>query len=656
MYFFAVFLPLIGALLSSFFSKIGDKEDDKAQIGFICLCMGVSAILSVKILFNIAFGTTHYVNLMSFINVGELNVEWGLYFDTLSAVMLATVAVVSFIIHIYSIGYMAHDKSKVRFMCYLSLFTFLMYMLVTANNLVQMFFGWEGVGLSSYLLIGFWHEKLSARKAAIKAFVVNRIGDLGFLLGMFLLYKIFNNLSLSVILNSSHEHSNDVISILGREFNSLNLACVLLFVGAMGKSAQIGLHVWLPDAMEGPTPVSALIHAATMVTAGVFLIARLSPLYELCKDASEFVLLIGSMTAFFAATIACVQFDIKKVIAYSTCSQLGFMFAALGVGAYSAAIFHLVTHAFFKSLLFLGAGSVIHAMSNEQDMRNMGGIFKDIKFTYVIMWIGSLSLAGMPLFSGYFSKDMILEALAASDATYSFLVFDERSYVSLAFNLCMFAAMMTAFYSWRLLFITFHGEKRGDEAVMARVKESPFSMLFPLFLLALGAVFLGAVASDYFIGDNRHDFWDYTIVTSTGGAIARAIHLNVFVKLLPTLLSLCAIFIAYVFYIKWIDVPLILSDRLKSVYILLKKKWFFDDVYNFVFIKGAFSLGRVFWKMFDEYIIDGLLIGGILGTIKKAAKQISAVQTGYIYNYMFLFVLGFAMLLGALIVFGVNGL
>ncbi|HUN48615.1 MAG TPA: NADH-quinone oxidoreductase subunit L, partial [Stellaceae bacterium] len=469
-----VFLPLLGAIIAGFFGRwIGDRGAQLVTCGGLLL----AAVLGIVLFFKVAIGGDEFVTqIFTWIDAGKLQVNWALHFDTLSAVMVLVVTVVSAMVHVYSVGYMAHDPSIPRFMSYLSLFTFFMLMLVTADNFVQLFFGWEGVGLCSYLLVGFWYDRPSANAAAIKAFVVNRVGDFGFALGIFAVYYIFGTLHFEEVFKAAPDQAGLTMNFLGWQVNALTCTCILLFVGAMGKSAQIGLHTWLPDAMEGPTPVSALIHAATMVTAGVFMVARFSPLFEYAPIALAVVVVIGGTTALFAATVGVAQTDIKRVIAYSTCSQLGYMFFAAGVSAYPAAIFHLTTHAFFKALLFLGAGSVIHAMSGEQDMRKMGGLWRLVMITYILMWIGSLALAGIPPFAGYFSKDVILESAWAA-----------HSGVGLyAFILGTFAAFLTAFYSWRLLFLTFHGEPRADRETMHHVHESPVVMILPLVVLATG--------------------------------------------------------------------------------------------------------------------------------------------------------------------------
>jgi len=486
-----VFLPLMGAFFAGFGGKrLGDRS---AQI-ITCTCLCAAAVISILLFQRVALdGEVIDHTLLHWFDSGTLSVDWALHIDTLTAIMLIVVNGVSSMVHIYSVGYMSHDKSIPRFMAYLSLFTFFMLMLITSANLLQMFFGWEGVGLASYLLINFWYEKVSANNASIKAFLVNRVGDFGFLLGIFGCFLIFGSLEFKVMFPAAAGLASLSFVFLGHTWPALTTICLLLFIGAMGKSAQLGLHTWLPDAMEGPTPVSALIHAATMVTAGVFMVARLSPLFEYAPGALMVVTIVGALTCITAASIGLTQFDIKRVIAYSTMSQLGYMFFALGVSAYSAAIFHLMTHAFFKALLFLGAGSVIHAMSGEQDMRKMGGLWKKIPFTYAYMWIGSLALAGIGIdgifgMAGFYSKDLILESAIASNTWYG----------PVAYILGLVAAFMTAFYSWRLILMTFHGASKADHHVQDHVHESPFIMLLPLVPLALGAIFAGWYAFDWF--------------------------------------------------------------------------------------------------------------------------------------------------------------
>jgi len=517
-------------------------------------------------------------------------------------------------------------------MSYLSLFTFAMLMLVTSDNLVQMFFGWEGVGVASYLLIGFWFEKPSASAAAIKAFVVNRVGDFGFALGIFGVYFLFDSVSFDAIFAAAPDKAAATVTFFGLESNAITICCLLLFVGAMGKSAQLGLHTWLPDAMEGPTPVSALIHAATMVTAGVFMVARMSPLFEYSDTALTVVTLVGAATAFFAATVGCVQNDIKRVIAYSTCSQLGYMFFAIGVSAYQAAIFHLMTHAFFKALLFLGAGSVIHAMSDEQDIRRMGGIWKHVKVTWALMWIGSLALAGIPFFAGYYSKDMILEAAFASHSIAG----------QLAYWMGIGAAFLTAFYSWRLLIMTFHGKPRADEHVMAHVHESPAVMILPLFVLATGAVFAGWLGYDMFVGHEQEHFWRGAI-KDLHQTLEHAHHLEAWVGTLPTIVGVCGITLAYILYMFVPSLPGMLANTFNGLYRFLLNKWYFDELYDFLFVRPAFRIGKGLWQGGDGALIDGVGPDGVAAATGVIARKVGKLQSGYLYHY------AFAMLIGVVV-------
>ena len=629
MYVAAIFLPLIAAIIAGFGRHwLGDRG---AQI-VTTLAVCTSAVLSVVIFYQVAFqGQVQTIELLRWISSGDFQVSWALKFDTLTAVMVFVVTSVSSMVHIYSIGYMSHDKCIPRFMAYLSLFTFMMLMLVTADNLIQMFFGWEGVGLASYLLIGFWFEKKSANDAAIKAFVVNRVGDFGFALGIFGAFFLFGTVNLDAIFTMAPDYADVTVRFFGVEWHALTIICLLLFVGAMGKSAQLGLHTWLPDAMEGPTPVSALIHAATMVTAGVFMVARMSPVFEFAPIALMVVTIVGALTAFFAATVGCVQNDIKRIIAYSTCSQLGYMFFAIGVSAYQAAIFHLMTHAFFKALLFLGAGSVIHAMSDEQDIRKMGGIWKDIKLTYAVMWIGSLALAGIPWFAGYFSKDMILEtAFGAGTGVGMF-----------AFVLGIAAAFLTAFYSWRLLFLTFHGKPRADEYVMSHVHESPPVMTIPLVFLAIGAVFAGWAGYDLFVGDARTLFWAEAIFVAAGNdSIEAAHHVPTWVKVLPIFISVGGIALAYVFYMVAPSIPVLLASVFRPVYLFLLNKWYFDELYERIFVRPAKALGRGFWKDGDGALIDGVGPDGIAAASRHIARKVTALHSGLLYHYAFAMIIG----------------
>jgi NADH-quinone oxidoreductase subunit L len=628
----AVFLPLIAAFIAGFFGKwIGDRGAQLVTCGAMCLA-GLCGILTFYDVAVLEHGGI--VDLFTWIAAGELQIRWALRLDTLSAVMVMMVSVVSAAIHIYSIGYMAEDRSIPRFMAYLSFFTFFMLALVTADNFVQMFFGWEGVGLCSYLLIGFWYDRPTANAAAIKAFVVNRIGDFGFLLGIFAVFSIFGSLQFDAVFAGAPDIAGNTIEFLGWQVDALTVTCILLFVGAMGKSAQIGLHTWLPDAMEGPTPVSALIHAATMVTAGVFMVARLSPLFEYAPAALALVAVIGGTTAIFAASVGMVQNDIKRVIAYSTCSQLGYMFFAAGVSAYSAAMLHLFTHAFFKALLFLGAGSVIHAMSGEQDMRKMGGIWRQVPITYAVMWIGSLALAGIPYFSGYFSKDTILEAAWAADTAVGHY----------AYWMGLLAAFLTAFYSWRLLIMTFHGEPRASHEIMHHVHESPKVMLAPLIFLALGAIFAGGIAAAFFVGDERAAFWGSSIlVLAEHDPLEGIDHIPAIISLLPLIAAASGIAVAYLFYMFRPDWPALVAQRFRPIYLFLLNKWYFDELYDRLFVRPAFELGRGLWKQGDGAVIDGIGPDGIAARTIDLAVRAGRLQSGYVYHY------AFAILIGAVI-------
>jgi len=628
-----VFLPLVAAAIAGFFGRaIGDRGSQLVTCGALVL----SAIFGILV-FRDVMGQSapHIQPLATWIVAGGVDVEWSLRLDTLSAVMIVVVTVVSAMVHIYSIGYMAHDHSIPRFMAYLSLFTFFMLALVTANDFVQMFFGWEGVGLASYLLIGFWYDRATADAAAIKAFVVNRIGDFGFALGIFATFVLFNSLDFDTVFGKAPAVTHTVMNFLGWQVPALSLCCILLFIGAMGKSAQLGLHTWLPDAMEGPTPVSALIHAATMVTAGVYMVARLSPMFEYSPTALALVGVIGGTTCMFAASIGMAQNDIKRVIAYSTCSQLGYMFFAAGVSAYSAAIFHLFTHAFFKALLFLGAGSVIHAVSGEQDMRRMGGLWKKIPVTYVLMWIGSLSLAGIPPFSGFFSKDSILAAAWAS----------ETAVGRYSFCLGAFTAFLTAFYSWRLIIMTFHGPSHVDHEVEHHIHESPRVMLWPLYVLAAGAIFAGYFAEPYFVGEMREAFWKASIfVLPYDDSIAHAVHNSIVIDYLPLAAGLTGIVLAYLCYMWRPGIPLAAATHFRALYLFLLNKWYFDELYDRLFVRSAFSLGDNLWEAGDGVIIDGTINGLAAGT-REAAREVSRLQTGYVYHYAFAMLIGVVALI-----------
>ncbi len=639
LYIAPVFLPLIGAAIVGLFGRVlGDRP---AQI-VSCVAMGAAAITAIIVFNNVVMqGEVQQIYLFNWISSGSFEVDWALRIDELTAMMIFTVTIVSFLIHVYSIGYMAHDPNIPRFFSYLSLFTFFMLALVTADNFLQLYFGWEGVGLVSYLLIGFWYKRPSANAAAIKAFVVNRVGDFGFALGILAIYLTFDSISFDTVFAAAPGMVDVDLEFLGHNFDALTVICILLFVGAMGKSAQFLLHTWLPDAMEGPTPVSALIHAATMVTAGVFLVARCSPLFEYAPIALAVVTFVGATTAIFAATIAITQNDIKRVIAYSTCSQLGYMFFACGVSAYSAGIFHLTTHAFFKALLFLGAGSVIHAMSDEQDMRKMGGIWKAIPLTYTLMWIGSLALAGVPFFSGFFSKDIILESAFAA----------ETGLGHYAFAAGIAAAILTALYSWRLIILTFHGKPRADEKVMAHVHESPAIMTVPLILLAVGAIVAGYLLLPM-VGTHS-DFWGTSIlVLPHHHALEGAHHVAFWVKALPTIVAVIGILAAYFLYMTKPQLPAMLAERLRPLYLFSLNKWYFDELYDFVFVRPAKYIGHGLWKQGDGGVIDGIGPDGIAAAATAIARRVIKLQSGYVYHYAFLMLAGVAVIITWYLILG----
>lgn len=598
------------------------------------LLLLVAAGLSWVMFFNV--GLMHQdvrVVVLPWINSGELNIAWTLRADTLTAVMLVVVNTVSSLVHLYSIGYMAEDPHRPRFFAYLSLFTFAMLMLVTADNLAQLFFGWEGVGLASYLLIGFWYQRPSANAAAIKAFVVNRVGDFGFALGIFAVFMMTGSIDFDTIFGVAPTLAGKTINFLGWNADALTLICLLLFMGAMGKSAQLFLHTWLPDAMEGPTPVSALIHAATMVTAGVFMVARLSPLFELAPTAQAAVMFIGASTAFFAATVGLVQNDIKRIVAYSTCSQLGYMFVAMGAGAYSVGMYHLFTHAFFKALLFLGSGSVIVAMHHEQDIRNMGGLWNKIPFTTAMMIVGTIALTGFPLTAGYFSKDAIIESAFVS----------QNPFALYAFMLTVAAACLTSFYSWRLIFKTFFGEPH-DPAHHAAAHESPLTMLVPLFVLAAGAIFAGFPFYELFAGHNVQEFFRESLKMKEG-IIDAMHHVPLAVKWTPFVMMTIGALVAYVFYIRSPYIPIELARQHQPLYQFLLNKWYFDELYDLVIVRPTMWLGRVLWKIGDGRIIDGLGPDGVSARVLDVTRNVVRLQTGYLYHYAFAMLIGVAGLI-----------
>ncbi|AML53204.1 NADH-quinone oxidoreductase subunit L [Falsihalocynthiibacter arcticus] len=684
-----LFAPLVSALIAGFgWRYIGEKGAQYLTTGLLFL----AAFLSWIIFFTFD-GETRYIHILDWVQSGSLDVAWAIRLDRLTALMLIVVTTVSSVVHLYSIGYMDNDPAwkvgesyKPRFFAYLSFFTFTMLMLVTANNLLQMFFGWEGVGVASYLLIGFYYRKPSANAAAMKAFIVNRVGDFGFLLGIFGLFYLTDSISFDEIFTAAPKLAETQLHFLWTEWNAANLLAFLLFIGAMGKSAQLFLHTWLPDAMEGPTPVSALIHAATMVTAGVFLVCRMSPLMEFAPDATTFIVIIGATTAFFAATVGLVQNDIKRVIAYSTCSQLGYMFVAAGVGAYSAAMFHLFTHAFFKAMLFLGAGSVIHAMHHEQDMRNFGGLRKKIPMTYYAMLIGTLAITGVgvPLttigFAGFLSKDAIIESAWGA----------QNGVGMYAFWMLVIAAFMTSFYSWRLMFMTFFGEARGDKHTHEHAHESPMVMLIPLGVLALGAVFSGMIWFGSFFGDHDqvNKFWGvptHEVVATEGHAeeadthaepateaapeaehvvaagwtkgqgalyvspdnhvVDNAHHAPKWVKVSPFIAMMLGLGLAYLFYIVNPKLPVSLAKTNQPIYLFLLNKWYFDEIYDVLFVRSSKAIGRFFWKVGDMKIIDGGLNGLAMGIIPFFTRLAGRAQSGYLFHYALAMVLGLVVLI-----------
>ena len=625
-------LPLIASIISGFFGKyIGDRNSEIVT----SLLVSISAILSIIVFYNVVFNQYEdNIIIATWINSGTLDVNWSMKIDSLSSVMLVVVTSVSALVHIYSIGYMSHDPHKPRFMAYLSLFTFAMLMLVTSDNFIQLFFGWEGVGLCSYFLIGFWFKKETANSAAIKAFVVNRVGDFGFALGIFLIFYLFGTVNYNEVFQQIPSVVDKRLNFLGFEVKSIDLICLLLFIGAMGKSAQILLHTWLPDAMEGPTPVSALIHAATMVTAGVFLVVRCSPIYEYSELALNLITVVGMTTAIFAASVALVQTDIKKIIAYSTCSQLGYMFFAAGVGAYNIAMFHLFTHAFFKALLFLGSGSVIHAFKDEQNINSMGGVWKKLPYTYVLMIIGTLALTGFPLLSGFYSKDAIIEFAYLRDNTTGYY----------AAGIGIFTAFLTSIYSWRLIFKTFHGSYNNKSIKIEETHESPLVMLLPIIILSIGAIFAGFIFKELFFDTN---FWGNSIFFLEPLSEE---HPPMWFLLLTPILVCSSIPISYYLFVKNKDLPNSIVEINKPLYNFLVNKWYFDELYEILFIKPSKKIGLFLWKFFDVKIIDGFGPDGVSSLIKKFSIKANKFQSGYIYQYAFIMLLGLSALLTFLII------
>lgn len=628
-----IFLPLIGSILgylgksiTKYFSEISTS-----------LLVSISAILSILVFWN-GFQNDVYGNYLIFewISSGGFTANWSINIDPLSSVMLVVVTFVSALVHIYSIGYMSHDPHKPRFMSYLSLFTFSMLALVVSDNFLQLFFGWEGVGLCSYLLIGFWYKKETANNAAIKAFIVNRIGDFGLALAIFLIFFFFGTINFEEVFQATSQYSEKKIIFFGFDINLITLICIFLFIGAMGKSAQFLLHTWLPDAMEGPTPVSALIHAATMVTAGVFLVVRCSPIFEYSQVALNLVTIVGMLTAVFAASVALVQNDIKKIVAYSTCSQLGYMFFAAGVGAYHVAMFHLFTHAFFKALLFLGAGSVIHSFKDEQDIRNMGGVAKKLPYTYIFMLIGTLALTGFPFLSGFYSKDAIIE----------FAYLKNSSLGNYAATIGIITAFLTSIYSWRLFFKTFHGSYNNKKISINHTHESPIIMLIPLVFLGAGAIFSGYFFKSTFIGHDSNDFWQASIFFLNE---IKHDAIPLWFLITTPILVLISIPISYYLYV---TNPKFLEDLKNTnlpLYNFLLNKWYIDEFYERIFVNPSKKIGSFFWKKGDIGIIDRFGPDGISKLVKIISNKTGRLQTGYIYDYAFVMLLGLSILLTYLI-------
>ncbi|MFL2889402.1 MAG: NADH-quinone oxidoreductase subunit L [Pelagibacteraceae bacterium] len=628
-----LFLPLIGSVIG-YFGKFFGNLFSEVITSFFTL---VAAICSIIVFYNGFYNDTYgnYI-IFEWVNSGQFIANWSINIDPLSSVMCVVVTSVSALVHVYSIGYMSHDPHKPRFMAYLSLFTFSMLALVVSDNFLQLFFGWEGVGLCSYLLIGFWYKKNSANNAAIKAFIVNRVGDFGLAIGIFLIFNHFGTIEFNKTFEIASQFADKEISFLGLESNLITTICLFLFLGAMGKSAQFLLHTWLPDAMEGPTPVSALIHAATMVTAGVFLVVRCSPLFEYSQFALNIVAIIGMITAVFAASVALVQNDIKKIIAYSTCSQLGYMFFAAGVGAYHVAMFHLFTHAFFKALLFLGSGSVIHAFKDEQDIRNMGGVWKKLPYTYILMIIGTLALTGFPFLSGFYSKDAIIE----------FAYFKNSTIGNYAATIGVFTAFLTAIYSWRLLFKTFHGTYNNKKIPFEKTHESPFIMLAPLILLAIGAIFAGYFFKDLFIGYSSEQFWKNSIFF-----LEKVEHSSIpkWLLLITPILVIFAIPISYFYFVKNKKILEELTKTNLPLYKFLLSKWYIDELYDLVFINPIKKVGTFLWKQGDQKTIDRFGPDGISKIVKFISAKAVQFQTGFIYDYAFVMLIGLSALITYLI-------
>ena len=646
-----VLAPLFGAIIAGLF-PVSRRTAHRVTIGAV----GLSFFLSLYIFYQIVFGGHAPFNetLYTWLVAGNVHLEIGFMIDSLTTLMMVVVTFVSWMVHIYTIGYMRDDPGYKRFFSYINLFTFAMLMLVMSNNFVQLFFGWEAVGVVSYLLIGFWYKRETAIYANLKAFLVNRVGDFGFVLGIAAVLMAFNSLSYSEVFELAHkgEYQETISIFSGTEWSMMTVICILLFIGAMGKSAQFPLHVWLPDSMEGPTPISALIHAATMVTAGIFMVARMSPLFELSETALSFVLVIGAITAFFMGLLAIVQNDIKRVVAYSTLSQLGYMTVALGASAYATGIFHLMTHAFFKALLFLGAGSVIIAMHHEQDMRKMGGLKKYMPITYWTVLIGSLALIGFPGFAGFFSKDAIIEAVHhAYDA--------ERAGAGFAYYAVLLGVFVTALYTFRMFFLTFHGKERMDEHTREHLHETPWVVTGPLILLAIPSIFIGmftivpllfghyfdgaifvAEGHNAFAGHDAHSSFAWMVASFFGHAFTQ----------LPVYLALFGLGAAYYFYMMRPDLPAVIAKNLQVPYKILVDKYGFDRFNDWFFAGGSRRIGAGFWQMGDVKTIDGL-INGTANTIGWFSGVVRNVQTGLLYHYAFAMIIGLAVLLGTFVIF-----
>ena len=628
-----IFLPLVGSIIGYLGRSLIKYFSEAVTSLFVCL----SAIFSIIVFWN-GIQNNSYGNykIFEWVSSGSFIANWSINIDPLSSVMLVVVTFVSALVHIYSIGYMSHDPHKPRFMSYLSLFTFSMLALVVSDNFLQLFFGWEGVGLCSYLLIGFWYKKESANNAAIKAFIVNRVGDFGLAIGIFIIFFYFGTINFQEVFNLAPQFLEKKLVFFGLESSLITLICVFLFIGAMGKSAQFLLHTWLPDAMEGPTPVSALIHAATMVTAGVFLVVRCSPLFEYSQTALNLVTIVGMITAIFAASVALVQNDIKKIVAYSTCSQLGYMFFAAGVGAYHVAMFHLFTHAFFKALLFLGSGSVIHAFKDEQDIRNMGGIRKKLPYTYIFMLIGTLALTGFPFLSGFYSKDAIIE----------FAYLRNSSLGNYAATIGILTAFLTSIYSWRLFFKTFHGSYNNKKTPINQTHESPVIMLAPLFFLSIGAIFAGYFFKETFIGHHSNDFWNGSIFFLNE---IKHSSIPLWFLLLTPILVVLSIPISYYYFISNTNILEEFKKTNSPLYNFLLNKWFIDELYDVLFVNPSKKIGSFFWKQGDQGFIDRFGPDGISKLIKKLSNKAGLFQTGFIYDYAFAMLIGLTILLTYLI-------